>query len=200
MRTCLSDLLASVRTWFVVNVLLLVLLLVVDFATNAPAKKWWADVFAIATGLVGGGLVSFLFYYLVVYLPEARKKSIIKINLLRLYRRIKKDILWAVVHASIKGGRTDLSPDLDTIEELMTPPSFKAAFEGGRESDEGFYAFENQMDDTPEFRQIVLSLEMLSKQVEFPAAKLQHRPSGRVRLFQTPRIGPDADSSQRAGV
>ena len=31
-----------------------------------------------------------------------------------------------------------------------------------------FYAFQNQMkDDTPEFRQIVLNLEMLSKQVEF---------------------------------
>ncbi|MGN6771206.1 MAG: hypothetical protein ACTHJQ_15375, partial [Rhizobiaceae bacterium] len=41
-------------------------------------------------------------------------------------------------------------------------------FDGGREADEGFYAFENQMSyDTPEFQQIHLSLEMLAKQIAF---------------------------------
>jgi hypothetical protein len=168
MRTGAMALLASVRTWFVISLLLLVGLLVVDFATTLPANKWWADVFSVATNLTAGAIVSFLFYFLVVHLPEARKKSVIKTNLLHLYRTIKEDILQAVVHASIKGGRKDLSANLETIEELMTPAGFKAAFQGGREADEGFYAFENQMDkDTPEFRQIVLHLEMLSKQIEF---------------------------------
>src|SRR5205823_3679211 len=91
-RTGTSRLLANVSTWFVVNVALVGALLVVDFATAVPENKWWADVFAVATNLVAGGIVSFLFYFLVVYLPEARKKSIIKANLLRLYRSIKKDI------------------------------------------------------------------------------------------------------------
>ena len=167
-RTKVWELLASVRTWFATNVLLLGGLLIVHFATILPANKWWGDAFAVATNLLAGGIVSFLFYYLVVHLPEARKKALIKTNLRRLYRRIKEDILWAVVHASMKGGRHDLSPDFDTIEELMTPAGFKVAFENGKEADEGFYAFENQMKyDTPEFRKIVLNLEMLSKQVEF---------------------------------
>lgn len=130
--------------------------------------KWWADIFAVATNLLAGSLVSFLFYFLVVHLPESRKKSIIKNNLQRMYQRIKEDILWAVVHASIKGGRRDLTPDFETIRKLMTPRGFKDAFEGGREADEGFYAFANQMhDDTPEFSQIVQNLQMLSKQIEF---------------------------------
>jgi hypothetical protein len=118
--------------------------------------------------LLAGGLVSFLFYYLVVHLPEARKKSIIKSNLQRLYRGIKEDILLAVVHASIKGGRRDLTPSAEILKSLMTPAGFKAAFDSGREAHEGFYAFANQMhDDTHEFRQIVLALQMLSKQIEF---------------------------------
>jgi hypothetical protein len=160
--------LSHVSTWFGVNILLLGALLVLHFGTNVPANKWWADAFAVATNLLAGGLVSFLFYFLVVHLPERRKKSIIKANLVSIYANIKTDILWAVVHASIKGGRNDLASQYQTIEALMSPTGFKAAFEDGRESDEGFYAFENQMsDDTPEFRKIVLNLKMLSKQIEF---------------------------------
>ena len=50
----------------------------------------------------------------------------------------------------------------------MDVENFKAAFAQGSEANEGFYAFENQMsDETPEFREIVLNLQMLSKQIEF---------------------------------
>jgi hypothetical protein len=159
-------LIASVRTWFVANVIAFCALIIIHFATNLP--KWWPDVFAVGTNLLAGGLVSFLFYYLVVHLPAHRRKSIIKANLLKMYRSIKESILLEVVLASIKGGRRDLTADSETIEKLMSPEGFKAAFKDGREADEGFYAFANQMqNDTPEFRQIVLNLEMLSKQIEF---------------------------------
>jgi hypothetical protein len=108
---------------------------------------------AIATNLHAGGLVSFLLFYTAVYLPEARKKSIIKANLQKMYKNIKMDILWAIVHASIKGGRSDLTPSLEFVESLRSPAAFKKAFETGREADEGFYAFANQMsDETPECR------------------------------------------------
>lgn len=85
-----------------------------------------------------------------------------------MYRVIKKNILYQVVFASIKGGRSDLQTDLDTIDNLMRPEAFKEAFSGGREANEGFYAFENQMSgDTPEFREIILNFEMLAKQIDF---------------------------------
>lgn len=163
-----SALLARVSTWFVVNVIALIALIVAHFFVGFPSVKWWPDVFAIATNLLAGGLVSFLFYFLVVNLPEMRKKSIIKANLQKMYKSIKTDILWAIVFASIKGGRNDLTPNLEFIESLMSPVAFKGAFAGGRESDEGFYAFANQMSsETPEFHQIVKNLTMLSKQIEF---------------------------------
>jgi len=163
-----SSLLARVSTWFVVNVVVLIAVIVLHFALDLPSIKWWPDVFAMTTSLLAGGLVSFLMYYLVVYLPEARRKSILKANLQKIYKNIKIDILWAVVQSSIKGGRRDLSPTSEFVESLTSPAAFKEAFEDGRESDEGFYAFENQMsDETPEFRQIVQRLMMLSKQIEF---------------------------------
>lgn len=163
-----STLLTRVSTWFFVNLVALAALVVAHFALCLSSIKWWSDVFAITTNLLTGGLVSFLFYYLVVYLPERRKKSIFKANLQKMYRNIKMDILWAIVHASIKGGRHDLIPSSEFVESLTSPAAFKMAFEDGREGDEGFYAFENQMnDETPEFRQIVSSLTMLSKQIEF---------------------------------
>src|SRR5436853_603224 len=104
-----SPLLTRVSTWFVANLMGLFGLIVAHFTFGLPSIKWWPDVFAIATNLLAGGLVSFLFYFLVVYLPEARKKSIIKANLQKMYRRIKIDMLWALVQASIKGGRRDLN-------------------------------------------------------------------------------------------
>lgn len=163
-----STLLVSVSTWFLVNFVAFIALIVAHFASDLPSIKWWPDVFAVATNLLAGGLVSFLMYYLVVYLPEARKKSIIKANLQKMYKSIKIDILWAILHASIKGGRHDLTPDFELVENLTSPAAFRKAFEGGRESNEGFYAFENQMsDESPEFREIVRGLTMLSKQIEF---------------------------------
>jgi hypothetical protein len=167
-RRNLSSWLTRVSTWFVVNFIALISLIVSHFALGLPLIKWWPDVFAIATNLLTGGLVSFLFYYLVIYLPEARKKSIIKKNLQKFYKNLKIDMLWAIVQASIKGGRHDLTPCSEFVESLTSPSAFKKAFESGSEGDEGFYAFENQMsNETPEFCQIVRSLTMLLKQIEF---------------------------------
>jgi len=163
----LKRMLSSVMVWFALNVLVFVGLLTFHFL---PISKphWWADAFAVAANIIAGGLVSFFFYWLVVYVPEQRKRRVIKDSLLRMYRDIKQDILYQVVFASIKGGRDDLSADTETIARLMTPNGFKEAFQGGREANEGFYAFENQMDeDAPEFRSIMLNLEMLAKQIEF---------------------------------
>lgn len=161
----------SVVFWFAATLLVSVLLVIFHFWAKPGSRwewSWWADAFAVLTNLLVGALVSFFFYYLVVHYPEQRKKGVIKNNLIRMYRNIKRDILMQVVHASMLGGRRDLSSDQDTIERLMTPSGFRAAYEDGREGDEGFYAFENQMSyDTPQFREIVLNLHILSKQIEF---------------------------------
>ena len=63
--------------------------------------------FAVGVNLLTGGVISFLFYFLVVVIPESRKKSIIKSNLRNFYRDIKRDILWQVVFAWPAPGSED---------------------------------------------------------------------------------------------
>lgn len=163
----LGKVIRKVWPWFVVNLVLLTTLVFVD-VTLPPKALWWRTSYSLLASALTGGLVSFFFYWLVVYLPEKRKRQVIKHNLSKMYHRIKRDILFQVVFASQKGGRNDLRADTDTIAELMTIDGFKSAFKDGREADEGFYAFENQMsDDTHELQQILLNLELLTSQISF---------------------------------
>jgi hypothetical protein len=160
----------SIRFWFIVNMLAIALLLAVHFAFGPTLKEfwWWTDLFGVLAGILIGGIISFLFYFLVVFVPERRKRLIIKSNLRKVYRNIKRDILWQIVFASIQGGRSDLTTSVEQVDKLMGIEAFKAAFAHGREATEGFYAFENQMSqDTYEFRQIILNLQILSKQIDY---------------------------------
>lgn len=166
-RESLMKMASRITFWLVLNIVLLLALLGTELSSHSK-PSWWQDGYSVTMNLAAGGLVSFFFYWLVVYVPEQRKRRIIKDNLAQMYKSIKKDILYQVVFASVRGGRRDLQADQGTIAKLMTTDGFKAAFEGGRQADEGFYAFENQMSyDTPEFRQIILYFEMLAKQIEF---------------------------------
>lgn len=160
---------STVWFWFLTNIFALAALLVIHFSNHKiTTYDSWNDYYSITSSLLAGGAVSFLFYFLVVYLPERRKRNIIKSNLKAVYRRIKKDIAYQIISASQKGGRTDLEADTETVERLLTVAGFKAAFEGGSQRDEGFYAFRNYIgEDVPEYRSIILSLKMLAKQIEF---------------------------------
>ena len=61
-----------------------------------------------------------------------------------------------------------MSADHDTVERLLTIDGFRAAFDGGREAHEGFYAFCNRInEDVPKYREIVWNLQILSKQIDY---------------------------------
>jgi hypothetical protein len=138
------------------------------FNLRLTHEDWWNKFYAISSAFLVGGLVSFLFYFLVVFVPEWKKRRVIKSNLKAVYADIKRDILLQIIFASRKGGRTDLSADSETVNRLLTIDGFKSAFQKGREADEGFYAFQNYMsDDVPEYREILLSLHVLSRQIDF---------------------------------
>jgi hypothetical protein len=113
-------------------------------------------------------VASFILYYHVVVLPEARKRNRIKQNCLKSYRYRKRLILHAVVSASIGGGRTDLSSSSGDIDRLMSIGEFRNAFEGGREADEGIYAFSNYIQNNEsEFRAIVFELNLIARELNF---------------------------------
>ena len=172
-----------VALFAIVCIVVLVALLWINFCYYGKGEKpwWWPDAFNVGASVVTGLLVSFLVYRLVEVLPEQRRQRLLKDNLRFVYRDLKRDILGEVAAASIKGGRSDLSETYDDTDKLMYVNAFRAAFDGGREAHEGFYAFENQMDErTPEFEEIVLKLKMLSRQVAFA---LESYPFEDAKLF-----------------
>ena len=115
--------------WFGFSSLALLSLLFMDINLDMSKFKWWADLFSISTNILIGIIVSFVFYFFIVYIPESRRKRLIKASALKMYKNIKRDILSAVVSASVKGGREDLPWDSDFVETLMSPAIFKAHFE-----------------------------------------------------------------------
>lgn len=160
----------SIRFWFFVNAVTLIMFLAIHFTFGLVLKEywWWADLFGVLANILTGGIISFLFYFLVVFIPESRKKTVIKNNLNKMYRITKKDILLQIIFASIKGGRNDLTTNDDEVDKLMNAEAFKATFAHGREANEGFYAFKNQMsEETNEFREIILNMQILYKQIEY---------------------------------
>jgi hypothetical protein len=141
--------------------------LILPFACPSLAVGRAAAAFNAALSIGTGGLVSFLFYYLVSERLERRRRKLLVGGVQGTYRNAKWNIALAVIHASQKGGRKDLSANSETIERALTPSGFKSLFMGGREGDEGYYAFENEMSSrTPEYDQIVFNLKIIARASE----------------------------------
>lgn len=155
--------------WFALNSIALIALVGVNLAgANFTKAVSWPIIDTVATSLLTGGVISFVFYFLVVHLPERRKRRIVKSNLSSMYHQLKSDIAYQIIYASQQGGRSDIQANQETVNQLMTSEGFREYFEGGKESTEGFKAFRNYIGrDVPEYREIVISLKTLAKQIDF---------------------------------
>ena len=158
----------SIVFWFIVNVVFCAFLIALRLSPPPGFQRMSDDFFNILFSFASGGLISFLFYFLVVFIPERRRSRMLKDNIISLYRGVRRDIVTSVVLASIKGGREDLNGQWDDITRLTDVKEFKASFSDGREADEGFYAFENQMmEKTFEFERIIQDIKLLASQLAF---------------------------------
>lgn len=138
--------------------------LVAPLKCKVLADAQYAPALNAALSIGTSGTAAFIFYYIVSERLERKKRELVREGALRAYRNAKRIIALAIIHASQKGGRDDLSSDSDTIDEVLTIDGFKKLFEGGREAHEGFYAFQNQMSDqTPEYDEIVFNLKIIGR-------------------------------------
>lgn len=138
--------------------------LLAPLLSSSLSDARYAPAFNAALSIGTGGVVSFIFYYIVNERLERRRRELVRDGALRAYRDAKRNIAVAVLHASEKGGRSDISADTDTIEAALRPKGFRALIGDGREADEGFYAFQNQMSEaTPEFDEIIFNLKSMGR-------------------------------------
>lgn len=84
-------------------------------------QVWWDGIFVLAYPFLVGILVSFFFYWLVVWLPERTKRTNLKDDFKEYYRDLKEDIAVQIIFASQRGGREDLK--VTRLPRLVSPPS-----------------------------------------------------------------------------
>lgn len=138
--------------------------LILPFTNTIFLSSKYLAAFNAGLSVGTGGLISFFFYYTVSERLERRRHRVLRSIVHDTYRAAKRNIAVALIHASQKGGRTDLVANSTTIETALTTSGFKSLFQGGREGDEGYYAFENQMDSkTPEYDEIVFNLKVIAR-------------------------------------
>ena len=131
-------------------------------------KAWWDGIFVLSYPFLTGILVSFFFYWLVVWLPECTKRTTLKDDFKEYYRDLKEDLAVQIIFASQRGGRKDLHVDGHTEKMLLTVDGFRTAFNGGREAHDGFYAFSNGLGEGGEaFQEITWLLKMLAKEIDY---------------------------------
>ena len=77
----------DVRFWFAVVAVAYSTVLALGFADVLSS-----EVFAVLNRILSGGVVSFLFYFLVVRLPERRRRRIVSETLLHQYEAYRRDL------------------------------------------------------------------------------------------------------------
>lgn len=164
---------SRILVWFALMLSMFVLVIANDIlSVRWTDMVWWEHFYSLSVPFLTGGIVSFLFFFLVVYVPDRRKRRLIKEYLRQFYRTLKRDILYEVTFACKKGGRRDLGASSDTVKKLLTVEGYRKAFRGGKNADEGIYAFRNGLCvDGSEYREIVWHLQVLAKQIDYVLRK-----------------------------
>lgn len=153
-------------------ILLLFAVLVVLFASSdrpqvsgdALPGRFFSDFLSYRDAIlnIGSGyIISVLFYFLLVALPEHFKRVRHKDHALKVCRRFKEDAIGLIFSASGKGY------GLDEIDELMDPKKFRDYFEEDETgSGARWYEFLNGLDEYHRGR-IVTELEILGDELQF---------------------------------
>jgi hypothetical protein len=119
---------------------------------------------SIILNLSIGFLVSMIFYLLVVWYPERRRKSIIKNNLKEAYRSFKEDTIYIILNACANGGG---GFDTILIDDLTDQNEFRKYFNGKISEDQiRWYAVFNGLDDYL-LSKLLVELEILLHEVAF---------------------------------
>ena len=159
----------SILFWFGCTLILYVSTLLIGyFGLDGRFPTKLQILFTDAKGLLSNIVASFVLYYLVVHLPAQHKRAVLRASCKKMYLSTKRQILYEILSGSWSGGRKDIDFSMESIDGLMKPDNFKNLFQGGKNADEGFYAFSNyiQSNETA-FRSVIFKFKLVARQLEF---------------------------------
>jgi hypothetical protein len=128
------------------------------FCPKSDHAKAWNKAF-YEVGI--GGLVSLIFYWLLVRLPENEKRQRIKKSLEHQYRLFKKDCISIIL--GVVEGRYDL----DEVDALLDQKNFREYFvQKVSNSQDKWHAFQNKIDEHS-LRELLTAMEIFRDEISF---------------------------------
>jgi hypothetical protein len=132
------------------------------FTDALPETTWHAKAVYKALYDVGvGGLVSLVFYLLLVRLPDNARRERIRRSLERQYEIFKRDCLYVILEV------IDGPVDPETVDELLDQKAFRAYFNGKPTPDyDRWDIFLNGLNETG-LRDILSAVDVLREEIAF---------------------------------
>lgn len=115
---------------------------------------------SIVFDLSVGFLVSLFFWFLIVQIPESRKRAILRNNLARQYQHFKEDVIQILLFASVGSHSTELKKQLCNHDE------FKRFFSENK--NERWYAALNGLQGNEgHLNDLIVEIELLANEISY---------------------------------
>lgn len=154
--------------WFLVALAALTLMAAVGIWQHSgldPARTANPIIFNISSSYVAGVIV----WLLVVWLPERRRRDILRTNLRNHYVLFREEIAHILLRAAARGSH---SIDIELPKKLSEPAAFREYFSVNR--DQNWYDALNGLQSNPEVLQdLLLEVDLFANELASVVAKVE---------------------------
>ena len=136
-----------------------------DFKDDLKINIFYQYITPVAAGVV----ISFIFYFFVVYLPFAKKRRAIKNNFRRIYKNIKEDIIYEILWDIGKYNGKTSGVGSNLVKNLLDRKKFKEYFSNkDGKTNQKWYDFVNHISGSAEdFQTLVSKFKIIANQINF---------------------------------
>ncbi len=165
--------------WFLAGVAVLTLVAAGGIWQHSgldPARHANPIIFGISTSYIAGVIV----WLLVAWLPERRRRGILRANLRNHYKLFREEIVHILLRAAAGGSH---AIDLDLPKKLSEPGAFREYFSVNR--NQNWYDALNGLQAHPEVLQdLILEIDIFANEVASVVAKVEFDDSDPLAFFK----------------
>ena len=165
--------------WFLLGVSALTLIAALGMWYHSgldPARTANPIVFNLSASYIA----SVILWVLAVWLPERRRRAILKTNLRNHYKLFREEVVQILLRAAADGSH---AIDLELPKKLSEPASFREYF--SRNQNQYWYDAMNGLQSHPEVLQdLLLEIDLLSSEVASAVAKVEFDDSEPLAFFK----------------